>query len=60
MSSIRKLIREYVIANGPATEAQLITAGDANGASERRCRKIIDKMIERGKIIKSGDDHTWA
>ncbi len=60
MAHPRKVIREYLITNGSTTEAQLITACEANGARTERCGRVIARLIARGKIIKSGADHTWA
>ena len=56
----RKLMKEYIIANGPVTNAQIMATGATTNATTKRCRILIDRWIANGKVVKSGDDHTWA
>ena len=60
MATIRKYITEYIIANGPSTESDLVEDSVLKGAYPDRAESILRKMTDNGKLIKSGDDYDIA
>jgi hypothetical protein len=60
MTPVRKYIKEYIIANGPSTEGELVEDSVLKGAYPDRAEIILKKMTDNGKLIKSGDNYDIA
>jgi hypothetical protein len=60
MATIRKDIREYIIANGPSTAGEIVEDCILKGAYPDRAESILAKMTDNGKLIKSGSDYDIA
>ena len=60
MTTIRKYIKESIIANGPSTETALVADVTSKGAYDDRVKNILARMTKNGKLIKSGDDYDLA
>lgn len=60
MRNIRKSIRDYVTANPACTEAEIIAACDSEDGPRRSAKSVLPRMIRRGKIIKTGENHSVA
>ena len=57
---VRKIIRDFIGANPASTEADIVAYGGTQGISEDHVSLILIRSIRRGKIIKTGDDHSLA
>ena len=58
--AIRKVVKEYITANGASTKEELKAALAAAGAREHRSERLVDRMTRRGKLIESGGTYTVA
>ncbi len=59
-ATIRKNIREYIIANGPSTENDFVEDSVLKGAYPERVEYILKRMTDNGRLIKSGDNYDLA
>ena len=53
----RKNIKEFITANGASTEDAIVADCVANGIREKRVKRVIERMTERGKLVKNGDNY---
>ena len=55
---VRKQIKDYIIANGPSTEAELVTECAKDGVREGRVNRVLERLVTRGKLTESGGDYS--
>ena len=57
---VRKGIKEFLTLNGESAREAIVADCVAKGARERRVERVIDRMTERGKLVKNGNDYELA
>ncbi len=59
-TGVRKVLKDFIKANPASTEVDIVAYGGTQGIIEEDVQRILTRMIRRGKIIKTGDDHSMA
>ncbi len=57
---VRQPLKEFIKANPACTEAAIMAEGITMGADEERITSVLIKWIEKGKVIKTGENHSWT
>ena len=55
---VGKQIKDYIAANGPSTAAELIVECEKEGRDEVRVNKVLERLVNRGKLTESGGDYS--
>jgi DNA-binding transcriptional regulator PaaX len=55
---VRKQIIDYITANGPVTEAELVMGCAEEGIRESRVNAVLARLVTRGVLTESGGDYS--